>query len=113
MDVATALLTGGLDTVVSLFAMMMRHLAGEDALAPQTRRRSGIVAGGGARDDTALRHHDQGATGARGPALVDGVTLKAGDMVVMPPLHGLDPTIFPDPLRVDLDRHFCPPFRIW
>ena len=35
---------------------------------------------------------------------LDGVTLKSADMVVMPPLHGLDATIFPEPLRVDLDR---------
>jgi cytochrome P450 len=40
--------------------------------------------------------------------IFDGVTLKAGDMVVMPPLHGLDATIFADPLRVDLDRPPAP-----
>lgn len=107
VDVATALLTGGLDTVVSLFAMMMRHLAREDAL----RRRLAA--------DPALLPAAVGemtrrfaimtkARLVRADQILDGVTLKAGDMVVMPPLHGLDPTIFPDPLRVDPDRRAAP-----
>jgi cytochrome P450 len=107
VDVATALLTGGLDTVVSLFAMMMRHLAREDAL------RSRLVADpallpAAVREMTRRFAIMTKARLVRADQLLDGVTLKAGDMVVMPPLHGLDPTIFPDPLRVDLDRHAAP-----
>ncbi len=106
-DVATALLTGGLDTVVSLFAMMMRHLAGEDAL------RSRLVADpellpAAVREMTRRFAIMTKARLVRADQLLDGVTLKAGDMVIMPPLHGLDPTIFPDPLRVDLNRDAAP-----
>ncbi len=107
VDVATALLTGGLDTVVSLFAMMMRHLAREDAL----RRR--LVAEpaslpAAVREMTRRFAIMTKARLVRMDQCMDGVMLKAGDMVVMPPLHGLDPTIFPDPLRVDPDRPVVP-----
>jgi cytochrome P450 len=35
---------------------------------------------------------------------IEGVTLKAGDMVVLPPLHGLDEREFDDPMTVDFER---------
>jgi cytochrome P450 len=35
---------------------------------------------------------------------VDGVTLEPGDMVILPPLHGLDEHIFDAPLEVRFDR---------
>ena len=107
MDVATALLTGGLDTVVSLFAMMMRHLAGEDALRRRLVADPGLLPAA-VREMTRRFAIMTKARLVRADHLLDGVTLKAGDMVVMPPLHGLDPAIFPDPLRVDLDRHAAP-----
>lgn len=107
VDVATALLTGGLDTVVSLFAMMMRHLAGEDALRRRLVADPGLLPAA-VREMTRRFAIMTKARLVRADQLLDGVTLKAGDMVVMPPLHGLDPAIFPDPLRVDLDRHAAP-----
>ena len=107
VDVATALLTGGLDTVVSLFAMMMRHLAGEDTLRHRIVANPGLVPAA-VREMTRRFAIMTKARLVRADQILDGVTLKAGDMVVMPPLHGLDPTIFPEPLRVDLDRHAAP-----
>ncbi len=107
VDVATALLTGGLDTVVSLFAMMMRYLAREDALRRRLVADPGLLPAA-VREMTRRFAIMTKARLVRADQLLDGVTLKAGDMVVMPPLHGLDPTIFPDPLRVDLDRSTAP-----
>jgi cytochrome P450 len=34
----------------------------------------------------------------------DGITIEPGDMIVLPPLHGLDPGIFDHPMEVDFDR---------
>ncbi|MBJ3778558.1 cytochrome P450 [Acuticoccus mangrovi] len=107
VDVATALLTGGLDTVVSLFAMMMRHLARDDALR-DTLVADPALLPAAVREMTRRFAIMTKARLVRADQVLDGVTLKAGDMVVMPPLHGLDPAIFPDPLRVDLDRPAAP-----
>jgi cytochrome P450 len=107
VDVATALLTGGLDTVVSLFAMMMRHLAREDALRRRLVADPALLPAA-VREMTRRFAIMTKARLVRADQILDGVTLKAGDMVVMPPLHGLDPTIFPDPLRVDPDRRAAP-----
>lgn len=103
VDVATALLTGGLDTVVSLFAMMMRHLAREGALRRRLVAEPALLPVA-VREMTRRFAIMTKARLVRVDQILDGVTLKAGDMVVMPPLHGLDATIFADPLRVDLDR---------
>ena len=35
---------------------------------------------------------------------IEGIRLKAGDMIVLPPLHGLDEREFSEPLKVDFDR---------
>lgn len=107
VDVATALLTGGLDTVVSLFAMMMRHLAGDDRLRHRLTADPALLLAA-VREMTRRFAIMTKARLVRADQHLDGVTLKAGDMVVMPPLHGLDPAIFPDPLRVDLDRPAVP-----
>ena len=39
---------------------------------------------------------------------VGGITMKAGDMVVLPPLSGLDDTIFDNPMAIDLERVQAP-----
>jgi len=40
--------------------------------------------------------------------VIDGVDVKAGDMLILPPLHGLDEREFSDPLTVDFDRAQTP-----
>jgi len=103
VDVATALLTGGLDTVVSLFSMMMRHLAQDHALRRQLADQPALIPS--AVRELARRFPIMTkARVVRHDEMLDGVYLKQGDMVVMPPLHGLDPTIFAEPLHVNLDR---------
>jgi cytochrome P450 len=107
VDVGVALLTGGLDTVVSCLGFMMaflarhpdhrRRLAADPSLARQAvaemLRRFPIMTKG------RLVRRDQ---------TIDGVCMKAGDMVILPPLHGLDEREFQDPLTVDFNRAAAP-----
>jgi cytochrome P450 len=104
VDIATALLTGGLDTIISLFALMMRHLAQDGALRRQLAAEPALIPAA-VRELTRRFPIMTKARVVRADETLDGVTLKSGEMVVMPPLQGLDATIFPEPLRVDLDRH--------
>ena len=103
VDIATALLTGGLDTIISLFALMMRHLAQDGALRRQLAAEPALIPAA-VRELTRRFPIMTKARVVRADETLDGVTLKSGEMVVMPPLQGLDATIFPEPLRVDLDR---------
>jgi camphor 5-monooxygenase len=103
VEVATAALTGGLDTVVSTFALMMAFLARS---RPHRER---LVQDPGAinRAVAEMLRRFPIMTKARlvtRDQEIDGVTVKAGDMVVLPPLHGLDDREFSDPLIVDFDR---------
>nr|WP_232372783.1 cytochrome P450 [Acuticoccus mangrovi] len=85
----------------------MRHLARDDALR-DTLVADPALLPAAVREMTRRFAIMTKARLVRADQVLDGVTLKAGDMVVMPPLHGLDPAIFPDPLRVDLDRPAAP-----
>lgn len=84
-ELATAVLTGGLDTVVSTLGLMVRHLAQDTAL----RRRlvtdpsqiplavAGMLRRFPIMTKARLARHDRE---------IDGVVIRAGDMVVLPPL---------------------------
>lgn len=107
VELTTAVLTGGLDTVVSVLALMMAFLARH----PAHRRR--LVA------EPATLRPAVAEMLRRFPIMtkarllkrdqeIEGVTLKAGDMVVLPPLHGLDEREFAEPLTVDFDRPPAP-----
>ncbi len=103
VELATAILTGGLDTVVSTLALMIRHLA----LDHDLRRRlvaDPTLVPAAVREMVRRFPIMTKARLVRQDQIIDGTLLKAGDMIVMPPLHGLDSTVFPDPLRVDLER---------
>lgn len=84
-ELATAVLTGGLDTVVSTLGLMVRHLAQDTAL----RRRlvedpaqiPAAVAGMLHRFPIMTK-----ARLARNDKEIDGVLVRAGDMIVLPPL---------------------------
>jgi cytochrome P450 len=103
IEVCTAMLTGGLDTVVSSLGFIMAFLA----RSPVHRRR--LVA-----DSTIIRPAVAEML-RRFPIMtkarlvtrdqeIEGMTLKAGEMIVLPPLHGLDERVFDDPMSVDFDR---------
>ena len=107
VDVCTAMMTGGLDTVVSSLGLMMafiarnqnhrRRLLADPAMTrpavAEMLRRFPIMTK--ARE---LRHDQE----------IEGITLKAGEVVILPPLQGLDEREFDDPLVVDFDRRPAP-----
>lgn len=103
VDVAVALMTGGIDTVVSVLGFVMIFLAQHHG------HRGSLVA-----DPTLIRPAVTEmlrrfpimtkARLVRCDQEIEGVTLKAGDMVVLPPLHGLDEREFDDPMTVDFKR---------
>jgi cytochrome P450 len=86
VELATAVMTGGLDTVVSTLGLMVYHLAQNDSL----RRR---LASAPAQIPSAvagmLRKFPimTKARLVRRDQEIDGVWLREGDMVVLPPLH--------------------------
>jgi cytochrome P450 len=107
VDMATTVLTGGIDTVVSTLSLAMLYLARQPVrraeLATQPHRVRPAVA-------ELLRRHPI-MTKARlvlADRAIDGVMLRAGDVVVLPPLHGLDDAEFADALAVDFDRPAAP-----
>lgn len=103
VDVATAVLTGGLDTVTSAMGMILCFLA----RSPEHRRQlSANPAITQAAVAELLRRFPIMTKGrlVRSSVTVDEVQMAAGDMVVLPPLHGLDPQQFEDPLFIRFDR---------
>ena len=107
VDVGVALLTGGLDTVVSCLGFMMaflarhpihrRRLTADPAMirpaVAEMLRRFPIMTKG------RLVRRDQ---------VINGIGVKTGDMIILPPLHGLDEREFTNPLIVDFDRSQAP-----
>ncbi len=103
VEISTAVLTGGLDSVISSAGFMMAFLARNPAhrvrliedptsvrpAVAEMLRRFPIMT------KARLLKHDQE---------IEGIRLKAGDMIVLPPLHGLDEREFSEPLKVDFDR---------
>ncbi len=107
VEIATAVLTGGLDTIVSSLGLMMAFLARNPA-----HRRRLVTEPAAIRPAVAemLRRFPI-MTKARlvtRDQEIEGVTVKAGEMIVMPPLHGLDDDEFDDPMTVDFDRPPAP-----
>lgn len=104
MEMCTQVLIGGLDTVVNMLSFMMLFLATHDdhrrKLVADRSRIPAFI-------NELLRRFSIATTGriVIEDYEFEGVTLKAGDMVMVPTtLHGLDPNINPDPLAIDLDR---------
>lgn len=86
VEIATAVLTGGLDTVVSTLGLMVSHLAQDPSLRRQLAANPSEIPAAVAgmlhrfpiMTKARLVRHDQE---------IDGVRLRAGDMVVLPPLQ--------------------------
>jgi camphor 5-monooxygenase len=107
VEVSTAMLTGGLDTVVSALGLMMAFVA------RNPEHRQSLVA------EPALIRPAVAEMLRRFPVMtkarllltdqeIEGVTLKAGEVVILPPLQGLDEREFEDPLTVDFHRPPAP-----
>lgn len=99
-----SLFLGGLDTVMSVMGFTMRHLAMNRPLQQRLRENPDLIP---KTLDEFLRAH--GVVVMRRTVRSDcefrGVTMKAGDTVMLPtPLAGRDPRHFDDPHRIDPDR---------
>lgn len=119
-EMCAQMLIAGLDTVVNFLNFIMLFLATHE------HERSTLAAEPGRIPDfinELLRRFGIVTTGrvVRSDFAFEGVTLRAGDMVMVPTaLHGIDPAITPDPLDVRFDRtgirhsafgsgnHICP-----
>lgn len=107
VDMATTMMTGGIDTVISTLGLLVSHLARDPHLRARLATEADLI-------PVAVREMVRRypiMTKARlvtRQTVLDGVGLEPGDMVVLPPLHGLDDRIFDDPLTVDIDRRAQP-----
>lgn len=102
--IATLLLFGGLDTVASMMSFVMKFLAENVAQRRWIVDNPGQIAF--AVEEIMRRH---GVSQLMRTAVVDthldGVTIRAGDLIMLPSsLFGLDPREFDNPLDVDFAR---------
>jgi cytochrome P450 len=103
VDMATTMMTGGLDTVVSSLGLLMGFLA----RSPAQRRRLAVEPDRIAATIREMLRRFPTMTKARlctRERSLDGVKIKPGDMMVLPPLHGLDEHIFDNPMELDFNR---------
>lgn len=103
VEMATTVMTGGIDTVISTLGLMLRCLAADPSLRAALAQAPGKIPKA-VRE--MLRRYPI-MTKARlvtAQRQIDGITLTPGELVVLPPLHGLDDALFDDPLTVDLER---------
>lgn len=104
------LLFGGLDTVAAMMGMIILHLARHPEDQRLLRENPDLIPA--AADELMRRYPTVGVSrNAVTDVEVDGVTIRAGDLVYLPGvLHNLDPTCFDDPEAVRFDRDL-PPVR--
>lgn len=107
VDLSTAMLTGGIDTVISLLGFIMNFLAQNKKHCRQLVKDSRLI---GPAVQEFIRRFPlmTKAREVKSDQELDGIMLKKGDMVVLPPLHGLDDRIFVLPLEVDFSRPAAP-----
>lgn len=101
---AVMLLAGGLETVAAALSTIMTYLATHDEHRRQLTAHPELI--NDAIEELLRRHHGVmfGRVVAR-DLQFKGVTMKAGDMVLVPvTLAGLDSRRYPDPLKVDFTR---------
>jgi cytochrome P450 len=102
--ISVNLLLGGLDTVASMLGFILQHLAGDAAVRRRLASEPGLI-------DASLNELIRRFPVASLARVVSrefdykGLTLKAGDALFLPTaLHSFDEAVFPDPMRLDLDR---------
>jgi cytochrome P450 len=96
---------GGLDTVGSMMAMSMKHLAEHPA---DRRRLAENPADIPMAIEEMFRRYGISTVGRHltRDVIIEGVEMKAGDGVMLPTmLHGLDERRWPDPMEVRIDRN--------
>lgn len=120
LSMCTQVLIAGLDTVVNFLSFAMHALAEDDAARASLREEPAAIIG--AVNELFRRFGLVTiAREVRKDIAFRGVNLLAGDMVAIPTaVHGLDPSVNPDPLRIDFARvrprhsafgsgpHLCP-----
>lgn len=102
------LLFGGLDTVAAMFGMIALHLARNPEDQRLLRAKPELIPA--AADELMRRYPTVAVTrNAMSDVTVDGVTIRAGDLVYLPSvLHNLDPRSFDAPDDVRFDRELSP-----
>jgi len=102
------LLFGGLDTVVAMVGMITLHLARHPEHQKRLRDEPELIP---AAADELMRRYPTVSVSRNlvTDVEVDGVTMKAGDIVYLPSvLHNLDPHSFDAPEEVRFDRQLNP-----
>lgn len=102
------LLFGGLDTVAAMFGMVVLHLARHPQDQRLLRERPDLIP---AAADELMRRYPTVSVSRNAVAdvAIDGVTIRAGDLVYLPSvLHNLDPASFDAPDAVRFDRNLTP-----
>lgn len=97
-------LFGGLDTVASILGFVMRFLANHPAQRRQLIEEPALIP---IAIEEMLRRFAVASVARRVTADIEhrGVTMRAGDMVVLPTcLHGIDDALWDEPLEVDFRR---------
>ncbi|CDO37711.1 cytochrome P450 [Novosphingobium sp. KN65.2] len=104
------LLFGGLDTVVSMFGNIALHLARHPENQDLLRQRPELIPQ--AADELMRRYPMVSVTrNLVRNVEIDGITLKAGDLVYLnSSIHNLDTACFDNPHKVDFERNL-PPVR--
>jgi cytochrome P450 len=100
----TLLLGAGLDTVVNAMGFGMQHVARHPELQDRLRAEPALIPDA---VEELLRRYSVSSVARRVTHDADfhGAPLKAGEYVALPlPLGNLDPRVFPDPDRFDLER---------
>lgn len=103
-NMLTTVMFGGLHTVATMMAFVMRHLASHPADREALRNDPAKIP---AATNEMMRRYGIVATSRviRHDVAYRGVNMRKGDAVLVPNmLAGLDECLFPDPLRVDFDR---------
>jgi cytochrome P450 len=104
VGMVSLILIGGMDTVVTALSFSALFLARNPGHRRQLIEQPKLIP---KAVDELLRRFpivNQGRC-IREDMVYEGVTMKAGDMIIMPTtLHGLDERAFPDPLSVDFNR---------
>ncbi|WP_179504511.1 MULTISPECIES: cytochrome P450 [unclassified Sphingomonas] len=102
------LLFGGLDTVAAMIGMVALHLARHPQDQDLLRAQPDLIP---AAADELMRRYPTVSVSRNAVAdvAVDGVTIRAGDLVYLPSvLHNLDPACFDRPEEVDFARSLSP-----
>ena len=97
-------LIAGLDTVAAMLSFIFLYMARHSEIRTRLREEEDLLS---AAVEEFLRRFPIVAPVRElvSDFLCDGVTLRRGDLIVIPTmLHGLDPQIFPDPEAVDPRR---------